>query len=328
MCTGISFTTIDQQEFLGRTQEYAIDYDYVLAQFPAHYQIQTAASSWQTAYSVMGVSVLEDNQLASMVLDGINEHGLTASTQYFDENSYASLIEIEAVGKKAVYAEQFIFYLLSMCRDIEDVLNQLNDLAIPDTSLLQSEGLPQHFLVKDLTGRTIVIEPSKKLGFVIFENAVGVMTNAPSFDWHLTHLRQFTGLSSVNQPSLTLNGKEISSFGKGSGLSGLPGDFTASSRFIRAAMLLHFSQPIASDQGFNFGFHLLATSDIPKGIIKVNDSYQYTQYTVFYHQQERQVAIKLYDNLDIQTLQFDPNLTGSEAKVYKLAKTKRYQSLN
>lgn len=330
MCTGISYQSTDKQEFFGRTQEYAIEYDYVLGQFPRQYAPQLAASKWQTNYSLMGVSLMYQGQLAPAVLDGINEHGLAATTQYFaDDNVYSSLEAIETAGKKAVYAEQFIFYLLSMCRDIEDVLLHLKEVAIPDTSLLQAEGLPQHFFVKDLTGRAVVIEPSKELGFAVYENPIGVMTNSPSFDWHLTNLRQYTGLSAFSHPSMSFNGNEIPSFGKGSGLSGLPGDFTAPSRFIRAALLLHFSNPVPSNQGFNLGFHLLATSDIPKGIIEVDAAFQYTQYTVLYNQHEKQLAIKFYDNLDIQTLNFDQNLINfDKPTIYPFAKTSQYHSLN
>lgn len=330
MCTGISVTSTEGQEYFGRTQEYDIDYDYVLAQFPRKFEVLTPIGHWQTSYSVMGVGTMVSGQLAPMVLDGINEHGLVASTQYFaDEFIYSSIKEIRAAGKTPIYAEQFIFYLLSTCQTIQDVKERLEQVAIPNESLVMEGGLPQHFFVKDLTGQGIVVEPSVALGFKVFDNPVGVMTNSPSFDWHLTNLRNYTGISSHNQKELALNAYHVPSFGKGSGLLGMPGDYTAPSRFIRAAMLLNLSQPVDSSQAINLGFHILSTSDIPKGVIDVNSSLQYTQYTVMYDQGKRELYIKLYENLAIQKLTFcDSEVNASAPKISQLIKTSQYVSLN
>ena len=69
---------------------------------------------------------------------------------------------------------------------------------------------------------------------VVFDNPLRVMTNAPEFSWHVTNLRNYLGLSPVAKPAVTLAGLNLSPLGGGSGMVGLPGDFTPPSRLIRA----------------------------------------------------------------------------------------------
>lgn len=329
MCTSISFVSTDQQEFLGRTQEYNIEFDYVALQFPRKYEIEAAASSWKTDYAVLGAGILQEGQPVPTIVDGVNEYGLSAVTQYFaDEYCYSSVAEIEAAGKKPVYAEQVIFYLLSTCKDIAEVKEKLDMISVANASLLQKEGLPQHFYVKDASGKSIVIEPSVKLGFKVFDNEVGVMTNNPSFDWHLKNLRNYTSLSDQMAKDIQLGSATFPSFGKGSGLRGMPGDYTSPSRFVRAATLLQFSEATDSKHAINKGFHILDASDIVKGVIKLEDSLQYTQYTSIYNLTQREMYIRLYDNFTIQKITFDESkVDDQKPAVYRLTKEPNYHEL-
>ena len=53
---------------------------------------------------------------------------------------------------------------------------------------------PFHWIATDRSGESIVIEPvGGKL--VIHENPLGVITNSPTFDWHMTNLRNFIYLN-------------------------------------------------------------------------------------------------------------------------------------
>ena len=92
---------------------------------------------------------------------------------------------------------------------------------------------PVHFVVQDRSGKAVVIEPLNK-SLKIYDNPLGVLTNSPTFDWHMTNLRNYVNLSATNVPPLNLGGVTLAQFGQGSGLRGLPGDFTPPSRFVRA----------------------------------------------------------------------------------------------
>ncbi|WP_311779641.1 linear amide C-N hydrolase [Carnobacterium divergens] len=240
MCTGISFKSVEGKSFLGRTQEYNIPYNYIGIQFPENFEASGIVEPWNTVYSVLGVGIQNQNVVAHGVVDGVNEQGLGGITQYFSEfNNYSSVEKITEAGKLPILAEQFIFWVLANCKDTGEVEEKILEVAIADISLSgQTPGLPQHFMFTDTTGRRIVVEPTKELGFKVYENTIGVMTNSPKFDWHVTNLENYTGLSDTNVKDAVFNDYKVLSAGKGSGLHGVPGDSTSVSRFVRASYLL------------------------------------------------------------------------------------------
>lgn len=125
---------------------------------------------------------------------------------------------------------------------------------------------PCHYVLHDAAGNCAVIEyvDGKRS---IHDNPLGVFTNAPTFDWHITNLRNYANLSVTNVPPVELVGVRLSGFGQGNGLFGLPGDFTPPSRFVRAVA---FSQSsVATKTAVDAilqAFHILNQFDIPKGI--------------------------------------------------------------
>ncbi|MFI3804008.1 linear amide C-N hydrolase [Vagococcus fluvialis] len=334
MCTGINFSSLEKNQYLGRTQEYNINFDYIGVQIPRNLNIKESITEWKTLYSVIGVGIRESNgQAAQTVIDGVNEHGLGGITQYFSEfNCYAPLEDIEKNNKFPVLAEQLVFWVLANCKDTKEVEHKLNHIAIPNISIDGSQnGLPQHFMFSDKTGRTIVVEPSRYLGFDIYENTIGVMTNSPKFDWHLSNLENYTSLSDKPVPHKEFHNKIIQS-NKSSGLRGLPGDYSPASRFVRASYLLMFSDPVSDEMAINKLFHLLSTSDIVKGVEKLEGTEdinrQYTQYTSAYDLNKVQLFIKLYENLEIQTLEFDVSIINEkEIQIYTFNKTQQYKKL-
>lgn len=301
MCTGINFESLEGEHFLGRTQEFDVELPYTVVQFPRNFRVLDSIVSWLTKYSVLGVGIKMDNKVSSIVLDGVNEHGLSASTQYFSEDyCYASTEEIIEHNKIPIAAEQFIFYLLTNCRSINEVEETITELAISKDSALLNQALPQHFLLSDVEGNCLVIEPTQLRGFTIYSNKVGVMTNYPKFEWHLNNLRNYTNLSQESRKELTLKKENLQSLGKGLGLFGLPGDFSSSSRFIRTAILLNLSDPVSSKQSISRGFHILNSSDIVKGVVKTGNRIQSTHYTIMYSLSSLTLFIRYYDNFSIQ----------------------------
>ncbi|MDD4159494.1 MAG: linear amide C-N hydrolase, partial [Synergistaceae bacterium] len=126
-----------------------------------------------------------------------------------------------------------------------------------------------HLMVTDKSGSVIVVEYiDGKLK--VSDNPVKVLTNAPSFDWHLTNLRNYINLSVKPYSAKKIGSLNIEPLGGGSGLLGMPGDITPPSRFIRAVaqtmlarrtpdgpetiyeifrIMDNFNQPLASGEG-------------------------------------------------------------------------------
>jgi choloylglycine hydrolase len=126
---------------------------------------------------------------------------------------------------------------------------------------------PAHFFLQDKSGKSVVVEPVDGT-LKVHDAPLGVMTNAPTYDWHMANLANYINLSVNDIGSIKLGDQEVSAFGAGAGLLGLPGDFTPPSRFVRAAI---FSQSAApnktADDAVLSAFHILNQFDIPKGSV-------------------------------------------------------------
>ena len=103
----------------------------------------------------------------------------------------------------------------------------------------------------------------------VYDNPLGVITNNPTFDWHMTNLRNYIKFSPTGAPPLVLDGVTLSALGEGSGMLGMPGDFTPPSRFVRAVAYSQSVEPVETGEEVVLqAFHVLNNFDIPKGTIR------------------------------------------------------------
>jgi choloylglycine hydrolase len=175
---------------------------------------------------------------------------------------------------------------------------------------------PFHWIVYDKSGKSLVIEPiGGKL--VITDNPLGVFTNSPTFDWHVTNLRNYIALSPRDVPAVKLDGKTLQSFGMGAGMLGLPGDFTPPSRFVRAAVFSATAIPVADAKaGIFSGFHLLNNFDIPYGVARTNEGGgMHADETIFTVMRDPQALRMYYKSYEDQTIRMvDLNRFDLDAK--------------
>jgi choloylglycine hydrolase len=93
---------------------------------------------------------------------------------------------------------------------------------------------------------------------------VGVITNAPGFEWQLTNLNNYINIQVGTFVPKSLGNQPLKSIGNGSGYLGFPGDFTPPSRFVRAAYLLNTTGQQADGWHTVLHlFHLLNNFDVP-----------------------------------------------------------------
>src|SRR6266436_5193597 len=112
-------------------------------------------------------------------------------------------------------------------------------------------------------------------------------------------------MSSDNKEKVDLAGKQIKGLGQGSGMLGLPGDFTPPSRFVRAVAFSKSALPVENAKdGVLQAFHLLNQFDIPKGAARgaehgkeVSD---YTQWTIAADLKNLRYHFRTYDNSRIR----------------------------
>lgn len=235
-CTGITLKARDGAVVYGRTMEWgAFDLNSQVVIYPRGYEFtahtpdKKPGLTWRGPYGFVGLDGID----AEVTLDGMNEKGLAVGAFYHpgfaEYQSYDPARASQSMGPADVIA-----YLLSTCATTDEAKAAIAKVYV--TAVIAPPiGMapPAHYMVVEPSGKAIVIEYLKgKL--TIFDAPLGVITNAPTYDWHEINLRNFLNLSAVALPSKKLEEMNFAPLGAGSGMTGLPGDFTPPARFVRA----------------------------------------------------------------------------------------------
>jgi choloylglycine hydrolase len=191
-----------------------------------------------------------------------------------------------------------------------------------------------HYVVQDASGAAIVIEYIDGR-LRVFDNPLGVITNAPTFDWHMTNLRNYVKMSPTVAPPLKLDGMTLSSFGQGSGMLGIPGDFTPPSRFVRAVAYGQSVEPVASGEEVVLqAFHILNNFDIPKGSVRDkldaqgNVVCEQTQWTSVCDLKAKRFYFRTFENSRIRSLDLmSMNVDGKEIVTISMQGHEEIESL-
>lgn len=265
-CTGITLRTQDNLTVLARTVEWAnedINSRYVIVPRGHIQQSYTPDGKkngikFAAKHGYVGLAVTQDE----FVIDGINEKGLSAGLFYFPEygeyETYDSTKHATTIGDM-----QLVAYLLANCATIDQVKYHLSLLHIVQ---IDPRASTAHWRITEPSGRQIVLEViNQQLHF--YENTLGVLTNAPDFQWHMTNLNNYTNLHFGTVKYNDIKQLHLQAIGGGNGLHGLPGDMTPPSRFIRAAFYqISAPEMPTTTQTVTQAFHILNTFDIPIGI--------------------------------------------------------------
>jgi choloylglycine hydrolase len=261
--------TLDGDVIHGRTLEFGEPIDVSIAVIPRGFSFRGTTPSgpgirYSAKYAALGAIAF--GQLS--LLDGINEKGLSVGTFYFP--GFASYSKIDKENQnQALSPVEFPNWVLSQFATIDDLKEGLKEIYIAPTVSSEWGLLPPsfHYIVYDQKGDCIVIEPIGG-SLIVYENTIGTLTNSPTFDWHMTNLRNYINLSPYNSTPVTINGFIFGSLGMGSGMHGLPGDFTPASRFVRAAIFSSAApKPKSSEDAVFDVFNLLNNFDIPVGSV-------------------------------------------------------------
>jgi len=272
-CTGGALTATDGGVAVGRTLEFGKPLDSQIAVWPAGSSFTGSSSrgkglSYRSRYGFVGATAA---QYADMILDGLNEKGLNVSLFYFP--GFAQYTpEARARQDRTLAPAQLGTWLLANFATVEEVKAGLGgvDLTAQVISLLGA--VPDvHFKVQDANGKSIVIEP-RDGRLLVHDNPTRVLTNAPTFPWHLTNLTNYLTVSSAYAPASTIGAPgagqlKLSPFGIGAGGMGLPGDFSPPSRFVRMVFFTqNASKSPTTTAAVGQLFHILNNFDIPLGV--------------------------------------------------------------
>eukprot|EP00122_Pirum_gemmata_P020137 Pgem_evm1s18837 len=216
---------------------------------------------WIVQYGYVGINVLGGN----LTVDGMNDVGLSCSLLilpgYCDYQVISNSTQNQ--NDKVMMQWSLCDWALSQYSNVKEVNNSLSDITvwkINGNELTKSPWFtsqPQyikdivknidddmfdvHYSLHDADGNSLVIEyvnggnaPPKT-----YNNALGVLTNSPTYDWHVNNVKQYVGLSGLNVKAKTLGVNTINKnykinailepVGLQGNFLGLPGDFGSQS---------------------------------------------------------------------------------------------------
>lgn len=268
-CSSFSWHTEDGLHLLGRTYDMFGDL--------SGNRITVVAPGYELAVSPSGEGgtvTMENGFLGNAIIgaaspiftDGMNDHGLMGCLLNFPRYGYYNTQKAE--GNLDLHPAFFVPYILGTCSTLDEVEEAVKHLNLTD-ELIFGAHMSVHYIFSDGSGEAIIIEPDEG-GITVHRNTIGIMANAPDYNWQKTNLKNYVAVSNLDTPPLDLLGETFQPFGNGTGGSfGLPGGYSSPARFVRLAFAKQFA-PLGKNEvdGVTRMFHTFAVVDIPDGMLR------------------------------------------------------------
>lgn len=328
MCTDLRLIRLSTMHISARTLDFSYELVSTVRVVPRGQSwsavstgTNAAPLAWTNSLGFVGMNVLG---LTSLFADGLNEAGLSVGTLWLPETQLPNAPS----GSSSAPAMDFVSiagWLLGTCRTVADVRSALTQVNIwnpkvkqllppgatvpPSVAPLLETSLPEHLAIHDAHGNDLVVEFVDG-GMQMHDNPLGVLTNSPTFDWHVTNLRNYVNLTNANADSVNIAGMQVKQTGNGSGLLGMPGDVTPPSRFIRATVMSEVvTDPVDARAAVNEAFHSLGLISVPRQLVAAGD---YTQWSVVRDHDNRVYYVRSYDGWQTDVHDLDAlGVTGS-----------------
>lgn len=306
-CTDFRLKSRDGAVVVGRSLEFALE---LRSRIHLYRPDQSDAGA---RYAYIGVDALG----LPFITDGMNEKGLSAGFLWMPGSRY----ETAGSGKESVEISKLGAWILSRFASVDEARKGLESISVTDSFIEEMKMVPPlHLSLHDASGESLVVEfiDGKKR---IYQNPCGVMTNAPTFDWHITNLRNYLNLSAGNAEPIRIKGTVLAPPGQGSGFLGIPGDWTPPSRFVRTAAMIRYAEtPENPSEAVNLAEHILNAVDIPRGDIRdESGSMDYTQWAVIKDLKNRKFYFRSYRDIAIKVVHFDEALRKNYAGYLPIA---------
>lgn len=330
-CTDFRLQAQDGSYLITRSMEFAADMQSNLIAVPRQVSFSGMAPNskigfnWKNQYGYVMVDAFN----TGYAIDGMNEKGLTIEALYLPGNTqYPSV----PAGKEAsgLFYLQFGNWILGNFTTVEEVKKALPGIVVYGAPLPAFNNMvfPLHFNICDSTGNSIVIE------FVngnmrVYPNVLGILTNSPTYDWHLTNLRNYINMTPLTPLPVKVDGLSFVATGQGAGMFGLPGDVSPPSRFVKATLMVKTVLPGRDAEAtLNIAQHIINNFDIPLGFVREsqhidNTTNELTQWVVFKDLTHKVLYYRTYADLslhvvDLNKLDFSP--TAKSLKIPLVSK--------
>lgn len=311
-CTDFRLSAKDGTVIVTRSMEYAVDMQSNLRTSPRGRVFTMTAPdgkpglNWTAKYGY----VFLDGFNIDVAIDGMNEQGLTFEALYLPNLAQYQTIPAGRDNRALPYLN-LGDWILSNFKSVDEVKAALPTIFVFTQTLpgLGSFVAPLHYSIYDASGKGIVVEyVNGKLS--MYDNQIGILTNSPTYDWHLTNMENYVHLAPINPPNVMDNGILFGANGQGFGMIGLPGDISPPSRFVKAAVLARVVIPADNAVGLlNLSQHIINNFDIPRGLTREPQSGKYinetTQWVVFKDVTHKIFYYRTYNDTSLRSVSFD-----------------------
>ena len=306
MCTAMRLKNKDF--YFGRTLDWDASFGERVVITPRNFGLCFRMEPPQrTHHAMIGMATVVDGY--PLYAEAVNSAGLCAAGLHFSGNAHYS--ETAEEGNLNLAPYELIPYLLGTCADLGEAKALLQDLNLMEIPFREDIPLtPLHWMIADQSGAVVV--ESTACGVRIYDDPAGVLTNNPPFGFHLQNLSHYGNLTAAPAKGDFLEDSGAQSFGLGLGCHGLPGDYSSTSRFVRAAWLLgHRAEAEGEGACVAQFFHLLAAVSPVKGsVLTEKGACHYTLYSTCMNATRGILYVRTCDNPTVYAV--DLHTRGAE----------------
>lgn len=309
-CTDFRLSATDGAVVVGRSMEWGLDLKSQINKHPRGETVQshapggTAGMKWTSKYGYLAV----DGGVCGPTLDGMNEKGLSIGFLWLPGSKYHEISKGDE--SRAVCLLDFGDWLLGNFSSVEEVKSAVKNVRVWAPSLKDWGGIPTiHVSLHDAGGKSAVFEFTDG-ELKVFDNVVGVLTNAPTYDWQCKNLENYFGLTPYSDKGAHFNLSDSALVGQGGGLVGMPGSPLPADRFVHTAAYKTFSkQPADSKNAVLLAQHILNSVDIPLGVVRTasgDDQHcDFTQWILIKDLKNKAFHYRAYADISLHTIQLD-----------------------
>lgn len=314
MCTAVTYRTKDH--YFGRNLDLEYSYHESVTIAPRQYPFAfRRMGENKSHYAIIGMAYVADGY--PLYYDATNEKGLSMAGLNFPRNADYKECDPE---KENISPFEFIPWILCQCENITQVRQRLEKINLVSIDFSTQLPLsPLHWIIADRV-ESITVECVHD-GLKIYDNPVGVLTNNPTFDYHMMHLADYMGVTGKVPENRFAPVLELKPYSLGMGSIGLPGDMSSSSRFVRAAFT-KLNSISAEDESSSISqfFHILSSVAQPRGCTQVRgDEYEFTLYSSCCNTDKGIYYYRTYENSQITAVDMHrANLDTAELISYPL----------
>lgn len=324
MCTAATYQT--KSFYFGRNLDLHISYNETVTVTPRQYPFRFRCGKiLGNHYAIIGMATVAENY--PLYYDATNEKGLSMAGLNFPKNA---VYYQESDGMDNIAPFELIPWLLGQCATVKQALELLRRLNLWNTPFSQQFPLsPLHWFLAD-KNECVVLEPLDS-GLKIYENPIGVLTNNPTFDYHMYNLANYMNVTAQIPHNRFSTKITLEPYSLGMGGIGLPGDLSSTSRFIRAAFTkLNSHSGDSEAESISQFFHILGSVAQQRGLTAVEGGqFEFTIYSSCCNADKGIYYYTTYENSQISAVAMgNENLDSEDLILYQLVKGQRINMQN